>query len=37
VLKLLCFVICREKYPEISNEKEASYCIIQKDTIIGTV
>ena len=33
MLKLQCFVIVREKYPEVNNEKEASYCIILNDTI----
>jgi len=33
VLKLLCFVIVREKHPEINNVKEVSYCFILNDTI----
>jgi hypothetical protein len=33
VLKLLCFVIVREKHPEIINEKETSYCIILNESV----
>jgi len=32
VLKLLCFVIVREKHPETNNEKEGSYCFVLNDS-----